>query len=296
MRGLRRDRILPAVVLTAGVLCVCTSAVFVRLAEAHPIVKCAYRLGIASLIIVPPALLMHWRDYTTLTRKDLAVGVLSGFFLALHFAAWITSLDYTTVASSLVLVNTAPVWVALINALAGRGMPTRIMLVCITMSIIGTSMVGYGDITFSGRAVYGDALALAGAVAVSLYIFCGGELRQKLGLLPYVAICYGTAAVVMWIASLSMGLAMRGFSWTTWGSFVGMAVIAQVCGHSCYNWALGRFSTGTVSIVLLGEPVAGSLFAYFMFNETITPINLAGCAVLMFSIALLSAKSDKQRV
>jgi drug/metabolite transporter (DMT)-like permease len=279
--------------MTAGVLCVSTAAVFVRVAEAHPIVKCAYRLGFASLIVVPIALMTHWRDYKTLSRKDFGIGILSGFFLAAHFAAWITSLDYTTVASSLVLVNTSPIWVAIINALSGRGRPTRIMMTCILMSVAGAAMVGYGDLSFSGRAVVGDALAFAGAIAVSFYIFCGGELRKKLGLLPYVAVCYGTAAVVLWIAAIGMGLPLRGFSWTTWGCLVGMAVMAQVLGHSCYNWALGHFSTGTVSVLLLGEPVAGAVFAYFMFSETIRPINLAGCAVLMFSIALLSMNSDK---
>ncbi|MDR1481421.1 MAG: DMT family transporter [Synergistaceae bacterium] len=280
----------------AGVICVSTGAMFVRFAEAHPIVKSAYRLGFASLIIVPIALLTRWREYRELTAKDYLVGVLSGFFLAAHFASWITSIDYTTVASSLVLVNTAPVWVALINMFLGRGRPTGVMLACIAMSVTGAVMVGYGDLAFSGRAVIGDALALVGAIAVSLYIICGGELRKKLGLLSYTALCYGTAAVVMWTAAIGMGLTLTGFSQVTWGSLIGMALVAQILGHGSYNWALGHFNVVVVSIVLLGEPVMGSVLAYFLFNETITSVRFAGCVVLMLSIALLSMSSGKQHV
>jgi drug/metabolite transporter (DMT)-like permease len=276
-----------------GVLSVCSAAVFVRLAEAHPIVKSAYRLGIASLIIVPLALLTRWREFRALSAKDYAIGILSGLFLATHFATWITSIDYTTIASSLVLVNTAPVWVALISAALGRGRPTGVMLACIAMSVAGAVMVGYGDLSFSGRAIVGDALALVGAISVSFYIICGSELRKKLGLLAYMALCYGTAAVVMWIAAIGMGLPLTGFSAVTWGSLIGMALIAQILGHGSYNWALGHFSAVVVSIVLLGEPVVGSVLAYFLFDETITSVRFAGCVVLMFSIALLSMNSDK---
>jgi drug/metabolite transporter (DMT)-like permease len=289
---LRVERIVPAVVMTLGVFSVSTGAIFVRLADAHPIVKSAYRLGFASLIIVPLALLLRRREYAALGGRDFVIGALSGFFLALHFGTWITSLDYTTVASSLVLVNTAPIWVAVFNMASGRGRPSRLMSVCIVLSVIGAAMVGYGDLSFSGEALIGDAFALAGAFAVSAYIICWGELRKKLGLLSYVALCYGTAAVVMWTAALAMGLELSGFSRTTWGALLGMAIMAQVIGHGSYNWALGRFSTGTVSIVLLGEPVGGTVLAYFLFREVPAPVKFAGCALLMLSI-VLSSRSGK---
>jgi drug/metabolite transporter (DMT)-like permease len=279
-------------VLLVGVLGVSTGAIFVRMADAHPIVKSAYRLGMASLILVPIAVCFHWREYRTLSRRDVGIGLLSAAFLVLHFALWMTSLDYTTVASSVMLVSTVPIWVALINMLLGRGRPSRAMSLCIVLSVIGASIVGYGDVSFDRDALTGDALALAGAVAASVYILCGRELRMKLSVVPYVALCYGSAAVMMWCVALAMGLKLSGFSGRTWGAFLGMALMAQVIGHSCYNWALGYFSAGTVSVVLLGEPLGSAVIAYFMFGEVPTPMKLAGCALLMLSIVLTARSGE----
>ena len=286
----RMNRILPIVVLCVGVMGVSSGAIFARMADAHALVKSAYRLGLASLLLVPYALAFHRREFAALGRRDFLLTLLSGVFLALHFGTWISSLDYTTVASSVVLVNTIPIWVALFGVLRGNR-PSGAMWGCVVLSVIGAAIVGYGDLAFSGEALIGDALAIAGAIAAAAYITCGKEVRKKLSVSPYIALCYGTAAVLMWVLVLVLGLDFTGFSTTTWQAFWGMALLAQVLGHSSYNWALGYFSAGFVAIMLLGEPIGSTILAYALFSELPSAMTLAGCALLMVSI-VVAARSE----
>lgn len=274
--------------LILGVMGVSSGSIFARLADADSLVICAYRVGIASCVLVPIAFLFNRHEYRTLERGDFLRTFAAGFFLACHFATWITSLSYTTVASSVVLVNTIPIWVALIDFFRGVHRPSRKMWFCVLLSFAGAAIVGYGDLSFSGEALWGDSLAVAGAVFAAGYILCGKEVRKKLTLMPYVALCYGTAAILLWSVVLVLGLRITGFPTATWGAFFGMAIFSQVIGHSSYNWALRYFSAGFVAIMLLGEPIGGALLAYFLFDEVPTPIKFAGFALLLFSIVAAS--------
>lgn len=281
---------IPILVLSVGVMCISSGSIFARYADAPSLVKSAYRIGISSAIVVPYALIFHRRDYRALSRRDFALCVLSGFFLALHFASWIASLDYTSVASSVILVDTIPIWIALAGAVSGRGHMSRRMLASVFLSFLGAAIVGYGDISFSGSALKGDALAVIGAVTAAAYILCGREARKKLGLVPYIALCYGSASVFLWAVALAGGYPLAGFSNVTWGAFIGSAVMSQVLGHSSYNWALGHFSAGFVGIMLLGEPLGSSVLAYFLFGEAPTPLKLAGSALLLYAIVIAAGE------
>jgi drug/metabolite transporter (DMT)-like permease len=221
----------------------------------------------------------------------LALCVASGLFLALHFATWIASLDYTSIASSVILVDTIPIWVALFNLALGAGSVSRRMWASVLLSVAGAAAVGYGDIAFEGDALKGDALAIAGAVSAAIYIMCGKAVRKKLGLVPYIALCYGSAAVFLWGAVLIGGYRLTGFSGVTWGAFIGSAVMSQILGHSSYNWALGYFSAGFVGIMLLGEPIGSAILAYFLFGEVPTPVKFAGFALLLTAI-VMAAKEE----
>jgi drug/metabolite transporter (DMT)-like permease len=275
-----------------GVICISFGAIFARYADSPALVKSAYRVGIAAVIVVPFALIFYRREYLKLSRREIFLNVLSGAFLAAHFATWITSLDYTSVASSVMLVDTIPVWVAVFNLAFGVTRPNRTMWMCVILSVVGAAIVGYGDISFDKRALWGDALAVAGAAAAAADIVCGKEVRGKLGLVPYIALCYGTAAVILWAAVLVMGYPLSGFSAVTWGAFAGSALMSQILGHSSYNWALGYFSSGFVGIMLLGEPIGSAILAYALFGEIPTPVKFVGFALLMTAI-VMAARGEK---
>ncbi|MDR0653501.1 MAG: DMT family transporter, partial [Synergistaceae bacterium] len=187
--GEARARLNPAIpptVLAIGVICISFGAIFARYADSPALVKSAYRVGLSAAVAVPLAVIFHWREYLGLSRREVCLNILSGLFLALHFATWITSLDYTSVASSVILVDTIPIWTAVFNLAFGVARPSRTMWFCVFLSVVGAAIVGYGDISFDKRALYGDALAVAGGAAAAAYIICGREVRRKLGLVPYI--------------------------------------------------------------------------------------------------------------
>ena len=284
--------VVPILVLAAGVVCISFGSIFVRLADAPALVKSAYRLGISALIVVPYALIYHRREYLLMSRRDFALCAASGFFLALHFAAWIASLDYTSIAASVMLVNTIPVWIALFGIVTGIARMSRKMWLSVLLGFSGACIVGYGDISFGETALKGNFLAVTGAWLAAAYILCGREVRKKLGLVPYIALCYGIAAVVLWSALLIGGFKITGFSNVTWGAFFGLALMSQILGHSSYNWALGYFSAGFVGIMLLGEPLGSVILAYFLFGEAPTLIKIAGGALLLYAI-VVAAKEER---
>ncbi|MDR2779496.1 MAG: DMT family transporter [Synergistaceae bacterium] len=287
------NRAVPVIVFTIGMMCISSGSILARMANAPAIVKSAYRVGISALMFVPVSLFFYRDEYARLTKKDLALSALSGVFLALHFATWIASLDYTSVASSVMLVGTIPIWVAIFSVALGISRLSRVMWLCVCLSVAGAAIVGYGDISLDKTVLFGDALAVAGAIAAAAYIMCGKEVRKKLGMVSYVTLCYGSAAIVIWCAVLAMGYPVTGYDATTWRAFVGLAVFSQVMGHTSYNWALGHFSSGFVGIMLLGEPIGSAILAYYLFDEVPAPIKFLGFALLLASIVL--AAKDESR-
>ena len=283
----------PYIALIVGTMAVSTGAIFARLADAPALVIAAYRVGIASLILAPIAWWKARDEIARLSRRDLKLAVLSGFFLALHFATWISSLDYTSVANSVVLVNTNPLWVGLLTPLVVKEKLRRAMLVSIVISVIGGTIIGYGDFATGSKALLGDGLALAGSFCAAVYLLLGRNLRRKLSLLPYIFICYGSAALILWIIVLALGLPISGFSTGTIAAFWGMALIAQIIGHSTYNWALKWLSAGLIAVSLLGEPIGATILAYIIFDEGLTVYKIIGGIFILAAIYIAASSESK---
>jgi len=281
-----RPRFNPAFVLFVGVLAVSSGAIFVRLSDAPALVTAAWRLTFATLLLLPYALWKARGELRQLSRRELGLGALAGLFLALHFATWISSLDFTSVANSTVLVNTTPVWVALMTPWLTRDSVSRRAWLGIAASVAGGIVIGLGDFAGGSRAMLGDGLALAGSLALAFYMLCGRNLRAKLSLPAYLTVCYSSATVLLWACVLAAGLPATGFNAKTWGALFGMALVSQHLGHSSYNWAMKYFSAGFIAVCLLGEPVLSSLLAWWLFGEALTWGKAAGGALILLGIYL----------
>ena len=282
----------PYFALIIGVFAVSTGAIFARLADAPALVIAAYRVGLATLILAPLAWFRARHEIAALSRRELKLAVISGFFLAMHFATWISSLDYTSVANSVVLVNTNPLWVGLLTPFIVKERVKRATVVSIIISVIGGSIIGYGDFATGGKALLGDALALIGSICAAIYLLLGRNLRRKLSLLPYIFICYGSAAVILWIIVLCLGLPLSGFSRTTVFALWGMALISQLTGHTSYNWALKWFSAGLIAVSLLGEPIGATILAYIIFNEGLTAYKIIGGIFILAAIYIAASAEN----
>ncbi len=283
----------PYWILICGVLGVSTGSIFARLADAPALVTAAYRVGLSSLLLLPLAWWKARTELAKLSAGDLKLAMLSGLFLALHFATWISSLDYTAIANSVVLVNTIPLWVGLLTPLISRDRIRRNTVISIVVSVIGGTIIGFGDFTTGGSALWGDFLAVLGAVCAAVYLLLGRNLRRKLSLLPYVVVCYGSAAIILWLIVLALQLPITGYSPQTVAAFWAMALISQIIGHSSYNWALKWFSTSFVAVALLGEPIGSTILAYLVFNEGLTWTKFSGGLFILSAIYIAASGEDR---
>jgi drug/metabolite transporter (DMT)-like permease len=282
------------IALGIGVAAVSTGAILARLAEAPAIVTAAYRVGLATLIIAPFAWVKAKDEIISLSSREIILGALSGLFLALHFAAWISSLGYTSVANSVVLVNTNPLWVGILTPFITGERLKRASIAGIIISVIGAGIIGAGDFASGENALFGDFLAVIGGICAAFYLLIGRNLRSKLSLTAYITVCYGSAAVFLWLAVLLSGMRVTGYSTSTVASFFGLAIVSQLIGHTCFNWALRWFTPGLVAVTLLGEPIGSTILAYIIFNEKLTVLKLAGGSLILAAIYISAAGENRK--
>jgi drug/metabolite transporter (DMT)-like permease len=305
MKADRQPVFPPLAVLLFGILAVSTGSIFVRSAQqyAPSLVIAAWRLSIAALVLAPIAAARHRDELRQLHRKELILVLLSGVFLAFHFAAWITSLEYTSVASSVVLVSTTPLWVALLAPLTIKEPIARPVLVGMLLALIGGIIVGLSNACsirnaalvcppfadfMRGEAFLGDFLAVAGALLASLYVIIGRRVRAGMSLIGYIFMVYGMAAVVLVVIMLAAGDSPFGYPSQAYLWMLLLALIPQLLGHSSFNWALGYLSAAFVSITLLGEPIGSTILAYFLLHETPAALELFGAILILLGIYLAS--------
>lgn len=307
MQSPQRPPISPIFVISLGILAVSTASIFIRFAQenASSIVIATFRLMIATLVLGPIAWARHRAELRTLDRRDWMLGLLSGLFLAMHFATWITSLEYTSVASSVVIVTTTPLWVALLSPLVLRERIGRAVAIGLVLSLGGGIIVALseactltgGQFTCVGGEVFsrstsalGNTLALLGAFAAAGYLLIGRRLRKKLSLIPYIFVVYGIAALALVVTMFAMGESPVGYPPITYLWFLLLALVPQLLGHSSFNWALGYLPASFVSISLLGEPIGTIILAYLLLNESPAPLELIGAILILTGIYIASQK------
>jgi drug/metabolite transporter (DMT)-like permease len=273
-----------------GVLAVSTAATLIRLAQAemHSLVVAAWRLALASLVLAPFALITRRAELRTLTRREWGYILGAGLLLALHFATWITSLAYTSVVASLVLVTTHPLFVGIASYVLLRERLSRGMVAALVITFVGSVVIGLGDLGEGTHRLWGDVLALAGAVAAAGYFLIGRRLRARLSLLAYVFPVYCTAAVVLILVVLLSGLPVLPQRQETWLWLLLLALGPQILGHSSLNWALRYLSATYVTIAVLGEPIGATLLAWWLLGECLSYWALAGGALILAGIAVAS--------
>jgi drug/metabolite transporter (DMT)-like permease len=284
----RRDLLL----LIVGVTAVSFSAVLVREADAPSIAVAFYRCAMASVVLVPLGLVRHRDEYRRLTPTQWRLAIASGVVLSAHFATWISSLSFTTVAASAVLVQTLPLWVAAFGRFVGES-PSRRALVGMGVAIAGTAIIAGGGFEGGSRAVLGDLLALAGAVFAAIYVLLGRSLRQQLSLVTYSSIVYGTSATVLGVVMVVSGTAFLGYPSKTWLMFVLITAGPQFLGHTTFNYLLGHVRASIVAVALLAEPVGATLLAWLILGERPGVATAIGGAVVLVGVYLAIAAESR---
>lgn len=274
-------------VILAGITAISFAAVLIKSCQAPPLAIAFYRLGFASLLLLP--VFAAKKGFRHLRPPDILWAALSGLFLSLHFILWIYSLSYTSVASSVVFVTTNPLFVSLLGWLLFRERPgIRIFLAIMLVLLGGGVIAGRSDL--SGQANFGNLLALGGAVMASCYLLVGRYLRNRMGILPYITLCYGTTAVIMLAASLVFRVPLWGFDGRTWLFFLLLALGPQLVGHSAFNWGLKYFSTPKIAMLIITEPVGSALLAWAILRQMPTAFEIIGGLLILAGVYLTVAE------
>lgn len=282
----------PALALTAAVIAFSWAGPLVRLVDAAPALAIAlWRLLLAVGVILVLAGLRPegWGPLRTLSRRSWGLGVGAGALLALHFWSWIASVQYTSVASSVILVSTQPVLVALLSALVLREQPSRREWLGLSLGVAGAAWIGLGHAGQGGQALLGDALAILAALLAAGYTLAGRALRPSVDLWSYVLVVYGSAAfMLLTVVVLHPGVPLVGYPKQDWWIFVALAAGPMLLGHTAVNYALRYTRAYLANLAVLGEPVGATLLAWLLpaIAEPPSMHTLVGGGVILCGIAI----------
>jgi drug/metabolite transporter (DMT)-like permease len=266
------------------------AAIFIKLSGAGPLANAYFRMAIASMVLIIP-FMPKSRQLANLNRREKYFLLFSGVMLAFHFITWITSLYHTTISNSVMLVATSPIFVLILDYLVHKQRPQKRAFAGILIAIIGVAAISGGDIELGRKQLYGNILALAGAVFVAIYFVIGRSLRGKIDNICYITPVYSVAAVVILTAALANGDNLVDFPAKTWLYFGLLALVPMLMGHSLYNWLLKYVPTYKVSTITLGEPIGATILAIIIFNEIPELSTIIGGALILGGIYLVLRRS-----
>ena len=290
----------PLVALVVAVIAVSTSAILVRFSDAPSLVKAFYRVLFTIVLLGPFALGRYGERIRSLSARDLLVASLAGMALAAHFTSWFESLEWTSVAASVTVVQAQPLFVAGGAVLVLDERVTRRMGIGIVIAISGMAIMSLGELLTGGalagtRPLYGNALALVGAVMAAAYVLAGRSLRQHVPLVPYVLVVYTACALTLLVLVLLEGAPVVGYPTEEWLLFVGMAIGPGLFGHTVINWALAHVESSVVSVSLLGEPIGSTVLALLLLSEVPTPETIVGGAIVLSGIYVTTTGRSTDR-
>lgn len=289
--GVSARLVSPHLGLVVVVAAISVGAILVRLSEAPASVAAFYRVVFTTLPLIPVALWRYRGALRQLAIKDVVGAVLAGGALAIHFAAWFESLEWTSVAASVTIVQAQPLFVAV-----GAWIVLDEQL---TYRLVGGSMIAVAGVVvisldelFGGAVganpLLGNTLALLGAVMAAGYVLAGRSLRQRVTLVPYVLIVYSVAAVGLCALVIASGVPLTGYPAREWLLFLGLAVGPGLLGHTVINWTLAHLRSSLVAVSLLGEPIGAALLAAVIFAEVPGMVTIIGGCVVLGGIAIVA--------
>lgn len=259
-------------------------------ADISPLAIAFYRMAIASVLLLPSTLAFKRKELASLARADIGLLMLGGLCLAIHFGAWISSLKYIPIATSVVLVNSHPLFVVIASYFFLGEQPTRRSLIGTGVGLAGMIVIGHDALSDIQLAVKGDGLALLGALAVVGYFIVGRKARARVSLLGYVTPLYAVCSLLLLLCALIAGNRLGPYRASVWTYLLALAVVPTIFGHTVFNWAIKHVRPTAISLAFLGEPVAASALAFFFFGQTPPLATFIGGALVLAGVYLATSK------
>ncbi|MEK4538512.1 MULTISPECIES: DMT family transporter [Peribacillus] len=289
-------KINPYFALAIGVASVSFSAILVKLASAPSGVIAFYRLLFTVLLMLPVFIIKYRHELKFIEKKDWLCSIAAGVFLAFHFILWFESLNYTSVASSTVLVTLQPLF-----AFAGAYLffKERFSMKAILSGIIaiaGSLVISWGDFRISGMALWGDILSLVACALVTGYLLFGQNVRKRISSITYTFVVYAISAFTLFLYVVLKGEPLGPYPTVDWIYFVLLAIFPTLLGHSLFNWSLKWLSTSTISMGILLEPIGATILAYFILGEPILWTQILGGTIILAGLMIFLKDEQKSKV
>jgi len=278
--------------MLVAILAVSTSGPLMAATAAPALAIAFWRNGFATAVLVPWTLTRHRDELRSLRPRERRLALAAGCFLALHFATWVPSLTFTTVASATALVATQPVWAALIAHWSGSRIAS-LAWVGIVLAVVGAAVLTGADLHASGRALGGDVLAVVGAMSAAGYVVAGAAVRRHVSTATYTTVCYATTALLLLVVCLVAGKDLAGYPASAWWKLVAVTAGAQFLGHSLFNRVLRRVSPTMMSLAILFEVPGASLLAAVWLHQTPRATAVPGLLLLLAGIAVVIAARQR---
>lgn len=285
----------PYIPIIIGVLSVSLSAIFVKLSNAESGVIAFYRMLFSILIMSPLFLIKYRSELKCLNKRDWTFSFIAGVFLAFHFILWFESLNYTSVASSTVLVTMQPLFALAGTYLFFNEKISSKTIIAGIVAIVGSVLIGWGDFRISGSALYGDLLAVIACALITGYLLFGQDVRKRLSLVTYTMVVYSVSTICLFLYVLLMGQSFGPYDKQEWLWFVLLAIIPNLLGHNLFNWSLKWVSTNVISIAILFEPVGAALLALVIFKEYLTLTQVIGGVIVIIGISMFVVDFKKMK-
>lgn len=285
----------PMTMIVIGVVGISLSSIFVKYSAAPSAVTAAWRLLWTVLLMTPVVIGKKSvrKEMKHLKPRTLFLSVLSGLFLAVHFAVWFESLRHTTVASSTTIVCTEVIWVSLGYWLFLKGKLPPKALLAIAVTLLGSVLIAWADSAGGSFHLYGDMLALAAAIAVAVYTLIGRIVRAETSTTVYTYLCYAACAAALLVMCLMQGHALLGYGISAILVGLLLSLFSTILGHSIFSWCLKYFSPSFVSASKLCEPVVAAILAAFLFGEIPVMLQLCGGALILGGVLYYSGIEGK---
>ncbi|MBF6633423.1 MAG: DMT family transporter [Planococcus sp. (in: Bacteria)] len=290
---MEKPTIHPYIPIIIGVFSVALSAIFVKMTSADSGVTAFYRMLFSIVIMSPVFFLKYTHEIKKLSKRDWTFTTIAGVFLAFHFILWFESLNYTSVASSTVLVTLQPLFAFAGTYFFFKEKLSLKTLVAGAIAISGSVLIGYGDFKLSGSALFGDLLALIACALITAYLLFGQDVRKRLSLVTYTFVVYGISTITLFFYIVFKGESFGPYPASEWMWFLLLALIPNLLGHTLFNWALKWVSTNVISIAILFEPIGAAILAYFILGEYLSLSQIVGGSIVLAGITLFIADYQK---
>ena len=281
-----------------AVIAVSFASIFIRWSDAEPLAIAFYRLLFTTLLLLPFVLLKQREEIKSLDKKKVGLMLAIGLVLSFHFSMWITSLELTSVASSVILVTAHPILVGTVSHFVMKDKLSKLNFLGIFVAILGVIILTMGDFSggpLTGSRTLGNILAFLGGICAGIYILGGREMRKSVSVITYAFLVYLFCTVFLFVECMATSTKIFPLPANEYYLFLLMALVPGILGHTLYNWSLKHVTATVVSVSLLGEPIGSSILAVLLLGEMPSDWVLIGGPIVLAGILMASVRKRKRK-